>query len=133
MTPAAALRRRLGRMAAGFGLAYLLPTGFVWLSSGGPAPVSVAPRAWSLFFFAHFAALVLSGLAVQAAESWRSGLFHGGPLVDFVLAVVAFMLLESAAAEFVRAHAAFWTMLVPGAVLLGFGLRLSTGAPLLRA
>jgi hypothetical protein len=131
--PEAALRRTLGRLAAAFGLALLLPVAYVWLSSGGPAPVLLSARAWSLFFYAHFIALVAGGLGVQAACAARSGIFHGGPLIDFLLGVAGFMLLETVSGLALRGGAGpSWPALLPGAALFAFGLRLGTGRPLLR-
>jgi hypothetical protein len=131
--PEAALRRVLGRYAAVFGLALLLPVAYVWLSSGGPAPVLWSARAWSLFFFIHFLGFVVGGLGLQALSAARSRVFHGGPLIDFLLGVAGFMLLESACAAALRRGAGpSWPALLPGAALLAFGLRLAGGRPLLR-
>ncbi len=96
--PEAALRRTLGRVCVAFGLAHLLPVAFVWLSSGGPAPVLIAARTWSLFFYAHFIALVAGGLGLQAWSASRAKLFYGGPLIDFLIGVTGFMILETFAA-----------------------------------
>lgn len=130
--PEAGLRRTLGRVCAGFGLLHLLPVAYVWLSSGGPAPVLIAARTWSLFFYAHFIALVAGGLGLQAYAAARAGLFYGGPLIDFLIGVAAFMLLETFAGLALRRGAGpSWPALLPGLLLLAFGLRLGTGRPLL--
>lgn len=131
--PEGALRRRLGALVAVFGLLHLVPVAFVWLSSLGPAPVTIGARAWSLFFYAHFVALVCAGLGLQGAAAARSRVFHGGPFIDFTLIAVGFMLLESVAAAAARGGAGpSWPALLPGPLLLACGLRLSSGAPLLR-
>ena len=130
--PEASLRRSLGRVCAGFGLAHLLPVAFVWLSSGGPAPVMIAARTWSLFFYVHFIALVAGGLGLQAVVASRAKVFYGGPLIDFLLGVTAFMILETFSAFALRRGAGpSWPALLPGAMLIGFGVRLGTGRPLL--
>jgi len=123
------LRRALGRLVAVFGLLHLAPTAFVWLSSGGPSPVLVGARTWSLFFYAHFLALCVAGFGAQAVSAARTKLFHGGPLIDFLLGVTGFMLLETAVAFAWRGGTA--VALLPGAALAAFGLRLGTGRPLL--
>lgn len=128
--PEAAQRRALGRVAVAFGLLHLLPTAFVWLSSGGPAPVLIAAQTWSYFFYAHFIALVVTGLGLLAVDAARTKLFHGGPLIDFLLGVTGFMLLETAVAFGLRGSGSPLGLL-PGAALAAFGLRLGTGAPLL--
>lgn len=130
--PEGALRRALGRLCAAFGLAHLLPVAFVWLSSGGPAPVMIAARTWSLFFYAHFIALAAGGLGLQAWSASRAKLFYGGPLIDFLIGVTAFMMLETAAGLALRRGAGpSWPALLPGLMLLAFGIRLGTGRPLL--
>ena len=130
--PEAALRRRLGRLCAAFGLLHLLPVAFVWLSSGGPAPVLVAARSWSLFFYVHFLALTAGGIGLQALVSARAKVFHGGPLIDFLLGVTAFMVLETVAGLALRRGAGpSWPALLPGLALVAFGLRLTTARPLL--
>ena len=128
----ARLRRALGRVCAAFGFLHLLPVSFVWLSSGGPAPLMIAARTWSLFFYIHFIALVAGGLGLQALTAARARLFYGGPLIDFLLGVTAFMLLETFAALALRRGAgASWPALLPGLLLIAFGARLGTGRPLL--
>jgi hypothetical protein len=128
--PEAALRRALGKTVAVFGLLYLLPVAFVWLSSGGPSPVLVTARAWSFFFYAHFILLTAGGLGLQAFSAAHSKLFHGGPLIDFLIGVTAFMILETVAGLTLRGGSS-WPALLPGLALVGFGLRLGTGRPLL--
>jgi hypothetical protein len=125
------LRRSLGRLTVAFGLAHVVPVAFVWLSSGGPAPLAVTARAWSLFFYAHFIALVVCGLGLQAVAAARSKLFYGGPLIDFLLGVAGFMLLESFAGALLRRSGGVSWALLPGAALVVFGVRLSGGRPLL--
>jgi hypothetical protein len=130
--PEARLRRRLGGVCAAFGLAHLLPVAFVWLSSGGPAPVLIAARTWSIFFYVHFIALVAGGLGLQAFSAARAKLFYGGPLIDFLLGVTAFMILETFAGLALRRGAGpSWPALLPGLALIAFGVRLGTGRPLL--
>ena len=130
--PEATLRRTLGRVCVGFGLAYLLPVAFVWLSSGGPAPVMIVARTWSLFFYVHFISLVVGGLGLQALDASRARVFYGGPLIDFLLGVTVFMILETASALALRRGAGpSWPALLPGLMLIGFGVRLGTGRPLL--
>lgn len=130
--PEAALRRAVGRLCAALGLVHFLPAAFVWLSSGGPSPVLVSARAWSLFFYAHFVLLVAGGLGLQAWAAARSKIFHGGPLIDFLLGVTGFMILETLAALALRGGAGpSWPALLPGLALAAFGLRLGTGRALL--
>jgi hypothetical protein len=130
--PEARLRRTLGRVCVGFGFAHLLPVAFVWLSSGGPAPVMIAAHTWSIFFYVHFIALVTVGLGLQALFASRAKVFYGGPLIDFLLGVTAFMLLETFCALALRRGAGpSWPALLPGLMLIAFGVRLGTGRPLL--
>jgi len=130
--PEGALRGALGRTVAAFGLLYLLPVAFVWLSSGGAAPVMVTARAWSLFFYAHFILLTAGGLGLQAFAAARAKLFYGGPLIDFLIGVTGFMILETFAGLALRGGGGpSWPALLPGLALIGFGLRLGTGRPLL--
>ena len=130
--PEARLRRTLGRVCAAFGLAHLLPVAFVWLSSGGPVPVMIAARTWSLFFYVHFICLTAGGLGLQAFTAARAKVFYGGPLIDFLLGVTAFMILETFAALVLRRGAGpSWPALLPGLMLVAFGVRLGTGRPLL--
>lgn len=127
--PEAGLRRALGRVALVFGLLHLLPTAFVWLSAGGPSPVLIPARAWSLFFYGHFIALTVTGVGMCGLDAARTKLFHGGPLIDFVLGVTGFMLLESVAAFGGTGLSPL--ALLPGLALAAYGLRLGTGRPLL--
>ncbi|MFI5349119.1 MAG: hypothetical protein ACHQ2Z_06220 [Elusimicrobiota bacterium] len=130
--PEAALRRSLGRFSALWGLALLLPVLFVWLSSGGPAPLNLSARAWSLFFYAHFIVLTVVGFGIQAMAAARSKLFYGGPMIDFLIGVAGFMILESIVGlALSRGGGLSWPALLPGATLIAFGLRLGTGRPLL--
>lgn len=130
--PEAALRRTLGRLCLFFGLAHLLPVAFVWLSSGGPAPVMVAARTWSLFFYAHFIALVVAGFGLQAWSAARTKLFYGGPLIDFTIGVTGFMILETLSGlALSHGTGPSWPALLPGVALIVFGVRLGTGRPLL--
>jgi|GEM_PF-1999619 len=130
--PEALLRRRLGLLAAAFGLLHLAPVAFVWLSSLGPAPVAVPAALLSRLFYAHFIALTAAGVGLQAYAASRSKLFYGGPFIDFTLVVVGFMLIESAAGAFLSGGTS-WPILTPGAALFAFGLRLANGRPLLNA
>ena len=130
--PEAALRRSLGRVCVFFGLGHLLPVAFVWLSSGGPAPVMIAARTWSIFFYAHFIALVTGGLGLQAVAGARAKVFYGGPLIDFLIGVTIFMMFETAAGLALRRGAGpSWPALLPGLLLVAFGIRIGTGRPLL--
>jgi hypothetical protein len=129
--PEAVLRRRLGLLAAAFGLLHLAPVAFVWLSSMGPAPVAVPAGLLSRLFYAHFVALVVCGLGLQGWVAARSRLFYGGPFIDFILGAVGFMLLESVAGAALGAGLS-WPVLLPGLCLFGFGLRLASGRPLLK-
>jgi hypothetical protein len=130
--PEGLLRRWLGRVCVFFGLAHLLPVAFVWLSSGGPAPVMIAARTWSLFFYIHFIALVAGGLGLQAWSAARAKLFYGGPLIDFLIGVTAFIILETVAGLALhRGAGPSWPALLPGLLLIAFGIRLGTGGPLL--
>ena len=131
MPPEAALRRDLGRLSAAFGLLHLAPAAFVWLSALGPASLNLTARQWSLFFYAHFVAFVAAGYGLQAAAAVRTRVFHGGPMIDFSIGAAGFMTLEALCAAGLRA--ASWPALIPGAALVVFGLRLTSGAPLLRA
>lgn len=134
MPPDAVLRRDLGRLTAVFGLLHLVPAAFVWLSALGPASLSVGPRAWSLFFYGHFIALTACGLGFSGLRAARAKVFYGGPMIDFVIGVTAFMVIESVCAAALRKGAGpSWPALLPGAFLLGYGLRLTSGAPLLRS
>lgn len=130
--PEGELRRALGRLVAVFGLLHLLPSAFVWLSSHGPSPVLVTGRAWSVFFYSHFIALCVCGFGLQGWSAAKSRLFHGGPMIDFLLGVAGFMLLETAVAFGLRGgEGSSLPALLPGSALVVFGLRLSSGAPLL--
>jgi hypothetical protein len=130
--PEAVLRRRLGLLSAAFGLLHLAPVAFVWLSSLGAAPVAVPAALLSRLFYAHFIALVTCGVGLQFYAASRSRLFYGGPFIDFTLGAVGFMLLESAAGAFLSGGTS-WPVLLPGLCLFAFGLRLSSGRPLLNA
>lgn len=130
----ASLRRDVGAIAAVFGLLDAAAVAFVLLSSAGPAPLLVSARAWSLFFFAHFLGLVGAGLGWILAASARARVFHGGPLIDYLLVLAGFVLVSSASGALVgRAEGASWPALLPALLLVGMGLRLATGKPLLRA
>jgi hypothetical protein len=130
--PEARLRLALGRLCSAFGLALLLPVAYVWMSSGGPSPMTVSARAWSLFFYVHFIALTCGGLGLQAYTAARAKLFYGGPLIDFLIGVTGFMMLETFVGLALRRGAGpSWPALLPGLALIGFGLRLGTGRPLL--
>jgi hypothetical protein len=127
----AAQRAALGRLLSAFGLLHLAPVAFVLLSSVGPAPVLVSMRAWSLFFFGHFAALVACGLGFLLAVSARDRVFHGGPLIDFLVMIAGFVLVASFGGVLLhRGEGPSWPALAPGAYLLWRGLVMSAGRPL---
>ena len=113
-------RSRLGLLCAAFGVALALPVAYAFLSARGPAPVAVSAAAWSRFYFAHFVLLVVSGFGFLFADAARTRVFHGGPMIDFSIGLAGVMI----AFGFGRG----W---VPGVFLLAFGLRLSTGRPLI--
>lgn len=126
------LRRRLGVLCAGLGLLHLLPAAFVWLSSGGPSPVLVSARSWSYFYYAHFILLAAGGLGLQAFAAVKTRLFYGGPLIDFLLGVTGFMILETLSAHALKGgKGPSWPALLPGLALIAFGGRLAGGRPLL--
>lgn len=126
----AELRRALGKTAAVFGLLHLAPVAFVWLSSGGPAPILLSARAWSLFFYSHFIAFTATGFGLQALAAWKTKVFHGGPMIDFLIVVGVFMMAESGAGFALKPGTGpSWPALLPGTVLIGVGLRLMTGRP----
>ena len=130
--PEAGLRRALGRFCSVMGLLILLPVAYVGLSSVAPSPLAITAREWSLFFYVHFIVLVAGGLGLQGFRAARAKVFYGGPLIDFLLGVTAFMLLETFSALALRRGAGpSWPAVVPGALLIVFGLRLGTGRPLL--
>lgn len=120
MSPAAAQRTRLGVLCAFFGAALALPVAFAFLSAHGPSPLVVSPAFWSRFYFAHFVLLVVCGFGYLFVVSARARVFFGGPMIDFSIGLAGVMV----AFGFGRA----W---VPGLFLLAFGLRLSTGRPLI--
>ena len=130
MNPAAQ-RVALGRLCASFGLLHLLPVAFVLLSSVGPAPVLIAARAWSQFFFGHFVALVVCGLGFLLAVSARERVFHGGPMIDFLVVMGGFVLVASFGGALLHKGAGpSWPALTPGAYLLWRGLVLQSGRPM---
>lgn len=125
------LRRALGLLCAAFGLVYLAPVAFAWLSPVAPLALRASARAWSLFFYVHFVSLAAGGLGLQALFAAKTKLFHGGPLIDFLIGVAAFMLAETASGLALRRGAGpSWPALLPGLLLIAFGLRLRTGLPL---
>ncbi len=122
-------RSTLGAITAVFGLLHLLPVAFVLLSSAGPAPVLVSASLWSQFFFGHFLGLVLGGLGYLLFDSAHKQVFHGGPLVDFILTLTGFILVSSVGGVLLNKGAGpSWPALTPGLYLVGVGLRLRTGA-----
>ena len=126
-----AQRAVLGRILFAFGLLHLAPIAFVLLSSAGPAPVLVSARAWSLFFFSHFIALVVSGLGFLFVICARGRVFHGGPLIDFLVMIAGFILLASFGGALLRQGAGpSWPALSPGAFLIWRGLAMCTGRAL---
>lgn len=120
MTPAAQ-RRALGYWCAAMGLAHLLPVLFIALSAAGPAPLTVSPRAMSAFYYAHFVTLTAVGLVGLAARAAKDQVFHGGPFIDFAVALTAFMIAASISG---------W---VAGPALVVVGLRLMGGRPFFAA
>jgi hypothetical protein len=113
-------RARLGLLCAAFGLLELAAWAFAWLSSHGPSPAAVSGRAWSVFYYAHFAGLVVAGYALLFAEAARARVFHGGPTMDFTLGIAGLVIASS-----------FGRGWLPAAYLVAFGLRLAGGRPLL--
>ena len=110
----------VGRLMAAFGLLGLAPVAFMLLSAAGPSPLRVSPRAWSLFYFGHFVALVAAGYGWLLTRAAREKVFHGGPMLDFTIGLGALVIASSLGRG--------W---LPGVFLVAFGLRLMTGAPLL--
>ena len=125
-------RDRLGTLCAAFGALHLAPVAFVLLSSGGPSPLMVSARVWSWGFYAHFILFTAAGLGYLLWISARDKVFHGGPLIDFLLIVTGFILLSSAGGVLVGAGAGpSWPALLPGVFLIALGLRLKTRRALL--
>ncbi len=120
ITAATAQRSRLGLLCAGFGALSLAPLAFSWLSSYGPAPLSLPAASWSRLFFGQFLSLVVIGYGYILAIAAKKHIFHGGPMLDFTIGLGLLAVLSS----FGRA----W---IPGVFLLVFGLRLANGRPLL--
>ena len=121
-------RATLGVICAGFGLIHLLPVIFVLLSSGGPAPVLVSASVWSQFFFGHFVGLVLGGLGYLLFDSAHKQIFHGGPVIDFLLLLTGFILVSSVGGVLLsKGEGPSWPALAPGVYLAAMGLRLRSG------
>lgn len=121
----------LGRLASAFGLLHLAPVAFVLLSSAGPAPVLVTARSWSFFFYGHFAALVVCGLVFVLAVSARDRVFHGGPLIDFLVMIAGFVLVASIVGALLREGSGrSWASLAPSAYLIWRGVAMSSGRSL---
>ena len=116
-----AQRSRLGLLCAAFGALSLAPLALSWLSSYGPAPLSLPAAAWSRLFFGQFLALVVTGYGYILAVTAKQHVFHGGPMLDFTIGLGLLAVLSS----FGRA----W---IPGVFLLAFGLRLANGRALLQ-
>jgi hypothetical protein len=74
---------------------YLIPVTYVWLSSLGPVPLLINARTWSIFFYTHFIVFCALGLLLQLYAAVVSRLFYISVLIDFLISVVIFMLLES--------------------------------------
>jgi len=113
-------RRRLGFLCAGFGLLLLAPVALAWLSSLGPAPLAISAPAWSRYYFGTFVILVAAGFGLLLADSVRTKVFHGGPMIDFSIGVAGAMIAYG-----------FGRGWVPGLFLVLFGLRLAGGRALL--
>ena len=113
-------RSRLGLLCAAFGALSLAPLALSGLSSYGPAALTLSGRTWSRLFFGQFIALVVLGYGYLMAVAAKRHVFHGGPMLDFTIGLGLLVVASSLG----RA----W---IPGAVLIAFGLRLSTGRPLL--
>ncbi len=113
-------RSRLGLLCAAFGALALAPLALSWLSAYGPAGISFSARTWSRLYFGQFVALVVLGYGYIMAMAAKKHVFHGGPMLDFTIGLGLLVVASSLG----RA----W---IPGALLIAFGLRLSTGRPLL--
>ena len=113
-------RSRLGLLCAAFGALALAPLLLSWLSAYGPAPLALSASVWSRLYFGQFLALVILGYGYILAAAARRRVFHGGPMIDFSIGLAGVMI----AFGFGRG----W---IPGLFLLAFGLRLSTGRPLI--
>lgn len=121
-------RVTLGAICAGFGLIHLLPVMFILLSSGGPAPVLVSASVWSQLFFGHFVGLVMGGLGYLLFDSAHKQIFHGGPVIDFLLLLTGFILVSSVGGVLLsKGTGPSWPALLPGIYLIILGLRLRTG------
>jgi hypothetical protein len=116
MSPAAQ-RRALGMWTALMGVVHFLPVAFIALSAAGPAPLAVSPRTMSAFYYGHFITLTAVGLVGLAARAAKDQVFHGGPFIDFAVALTLFMLAASVSP---------W---LAGPVLVALGLRLMSGSP----
>lgn len=116
MTPSAQ-RRALGGWAAFMGVVHFLPVAFIALSAAGPAPSGISARAMSSFYYGHFIALTVVGFVGLAARAAKDQVFHGGPFIDFAVAMTAFMLAASVSP---------W---LAGPALVLIGLRLMSGTP----
>lgn len=114
-------RSTLGLLCAAFGALSLAPLLLSWLSAYGPAPLAWTAAAWSRLYFGLFLSLVLLGYGYILAAAAKRHVFHGGPTLDFTIGLG----LLAVASSLGRA----W---IPGAVLIAFGLRLSTGRALLQ-
>jgi hypothetical protein len=113
-------RLRLGLLCAVFGALSLAPLALSWLSAYGPSPLALSAPGWSRLYFMEFIALVTLGYGYVLAAAAKDRVFHGGPMLDFSIGLGLLVVASS----FGRA----W---IPGVFLLAFGLRLSTGRPLL--
>lgn len=113
-------RLQLGLLCAAFGVLSLAPLALSRLSAYGPASITLSAGAWSRLYFGQFIALVVLGYGYLMTAAAKRHVFHGGPMLDFTIGLGLLVVASSLG----RA----W---IPGAVLIAFGLRLSTGRPLL--
>lgn len=117
MSPAVQ-RAALGRLSLVFGALALAPVAMAWLSARGPAPLSVTAAAWSRLYFGHFVAFVVSGYGYLFAAGRKAGVFYEGPMLDFTVGLGVLVLVSS-----------FGRGWIPGLFLIGWGLRLMNGRP----
>ena len=78
---------------------------------------------WKLVFFSQFLLLIVGSLLYLALSYARADSFDYHPLVDFLIGVALFVVLLTVSAAY--AQRLFW---LPGAFLIGYGLRLAYSA-----